>query len=73
MTDLQEVIEYYFETKGERTPFKMNLRPGKDLLELCGSLKKAKYQIRKADEWFSKKGLNYNINTIIKKYIEING
>lgn len=82
-TAIQQVVAYYFETKGlslnelkqnarkKRIVYSRYTRPAKELLELAGSLEKAKEAIKKVAEWANSRGLDYAIETVFKKWLEL--
>jgi len=82
-TAIQQIITYYFETKGvSLNELKYNARkkkiiysrftkPAKQLLVLSGSIKKAKEAIDKVAEWAKSRGLDYAIETVFKKWLEL--
>lgn len=82
-TAIQQIIAYYFETKGlslnelkqsakkKRIVYSRYTRPAKELLELAGSLEKAKEAIKKVAEWANSRGLDYTIETVFKKWLEL--
>jgi len=82
-TAIQQVITHYFETKGvSLTELKRNAkkrkivysrftRSAKELVELAGSVEKAKKAIDKVAEWANSRGLDYAIETVFKKWLEL--
>ncbi|MDD2696610.1 MAG: helix-hairpin-helix domain-containing protein [Candidatus Pacebacteria bacterium] len=82
-TAIQQIVTYYFETKGvSLNELKYNARkkkiiysrftkPAKQLLVLSGSIKKAKEAIDKVAEWAKSRGLDYAIETVFKKWLEL--
>ncbi len=82
-TDVQKLVNYYFETKGisieklKRETKKKNIiysrhtKPAKDLLSLAGSLKEAQKALKKVSEWAKSRNLNYAIETVFKKWPEL--
>ena len=46
-------------------------RPAKQLLELAGSTEKAKEAINKVAEWAKSRDLDYAIETVFKKWLEL--
>ena len=82
-TAIQQIITYYFETKGlslnelkqnarkKKIVYSRFTRPAKELLELAGSMEKAKEAIKKVAEWANSRGLDYAIETIFKKWLEL--
>ena len=81
MTPIQEVVDHYFgtlnldlqdirrEVKKDKTFYARHLRNAKDLIELSGSVSKAKEEIDKIAEWANGNGFDYNINTVIKRWL----
>lgn len=82
-SDVQKLINYYFQTKGISTEeLKANAKkkkiiyarytkPAKDLLQLADSLQKAKAAINKVAQWAKSRNLDYAIETVLKKWPEI--
>lgn len=82
-TAIRQIVTYYFETKGlSLTEIKHNAKkrkiiysrytkPAKQLLELAGSTEKAKEAINKVAEWAKSRGLDYTIETVFKRWLEI--
>lgn len=82
-TALREIVTHFFETKNiSIKQLKMNARkqkiiygryaaPAKQLLELAGSVEKAKSAIDKVASWASSRGLDYSIETVFKKWLEL--
>lgn len=82
-TAIQQIVTYYFETKGlsleelkqsakkKRIVYSRFTRPAKQLLELAGSLGKAKEAIAKVAEWANTRNLDYAIETVFKKWLEL--
>lgn len=83
-TDIQEIINHYFFTKGftledikdsakkKKIVYSRHTRPAKQLLELAGTVNKAKRAIDKVAAWANSRGLDYAIETVFKKWPEIN-
>lgn len=81
-TPIQQVINHYLDTRGfdkedisaeckkDRTFYAKHLRNAKDLLELAGNVERAKEEIDKMAEWSDSRGLDFNLNTVIKKWLE---
>lgn len=79
----RDVVNYFFELKGwanKEKPFYAEnkiiysrfLRPAKDLLELCeGNLEESKECLRKVGEWAKSHDLDWGIETVFKKWYEI--
>ncbi|MFA5368550.1 MAG: hypothetical protein WC303_00900 [Candidatus Paceibacterota bacterium] len=82
-TDIQEVVNYYFFTKGltledvkenakkQKIIYSRFTRPAKELIELAGSTKKAKQAISIVAEWANSRNLDYTIETVFKKWLEL--
>jgi DNA polymerase/3'-5' exonuclease PolX len=82
-TAIRQVITHYFQTKGvDLEELKQNARkrkivysrytkPAKDLLDLAGSVKKAKQAIEIVSQWANSRNLDYAIETVFKKWLEL--
>lgn len=82
-TAIQEIVNYYFYTKGltldeikknahkKKIIYSRFVRPAKQLLTLAGSVEKAKEALRKVAEWAQSRGLDYAIETTFKKWLEL--
>ena len=82
-TAIQQIVAYFFETKGvnldelKRNAKKRKIvysrftKPAKQLLELAGSTEKAKEAIDKVAQWANSRGLDYAIETVFKKWLEL--
>ena len=82
-TNIQKIVNHYFFTKGlsleqikedakkKKIIYSRFTRPAKQLLELSGSLRKAKKAIDKVAEWAKSRGLDYSIETVFKKWLEL--
>ncbi len=82
-TAIQQIITRYFETKEvSLAELKRNARkrkiiysrftkPAKQLLELAGSVEKAKEAMNKVAEWAKSRNLDYAIETVFKKWLEL--
>ncbi len=82
-TDIQEVVNHYFFTKGltleeikadakkQKIIYSRFTRPAKELIELAGSTKKAKSAISIVAEWANSRNLDYTIETVFKKWLEL--
>ncbi len=82
-TEIQEIVNYYFFSKGwslnkikkdakkKKIIYSRYTRPAKQLLELAGSIKKAKKAIDQVAAWANSRKLDYAIETIFKKWLEI--
>ncbi len=82
-TEIQEIVNYYFQTKGlaleqvkedakkKKIIYSRYTRPAKQLLELAGSVQKAKEAISVVAGWANSRGLDYAIETVFKKWLEL--
>ena len=82
-TAIQQIVTHYFETKGlsleelKRNAKKRKIvysrftKPAKQLLELAGSVEKAKEKMARVAEWANSRGLDYSIETVFKKWLEL--
>lgn len=82
-TALQQIITHFFKTKGlslqeiktnakkRKIIYSRFTKPAKQLLELAGSIKKAKQAITKVAEWANSRNLDYAIETVFKKWLEL--
>jgi len=82
-TKIREIITHYFKTKGvsleklkesakkRKIIYSRYTRPAKQLLELAGSVEKAKKAISKVAEWAKSRNLDYAIETVFKKWLEL--
>jgi hypothetical protein len=82
-TAIQQIVTFYFQTKGlslsqlkdsarkKKIIYSRFTRPAKQLLELAGSLPKAKEAMARVAEWASSRGLDYAIETVFKKWLEL--
>ncbi len=82
-TAIRQIVTHYFKTKGlslaqiKRDAKKRKIiysrftRPAKQLLELAGSVDKAKQAITKVAEWAKSRNLDYAIETVFKKWLEL--
>ena len=82
-TAIQQVIACYFETKNvSLDELKKNARkksivysrytkPAKQLIELAGSVENAKKAITKVSCWANSRDLEYSIETVFKKWLEL--
>lgn len=82
-TAIQQIIAHYFETKEvslqelktsakkRKIVYSRFTRPAKQLLELSGSTEKAKKAISKVAEWAKSRNLDYAIETVFKKWLEL--
>ena len=82
-TAIQEIVNHYFYSKGltldqiknsakkKKIIYSRFTRPAKQLLELAGSTKKAKEAIDKVAQWAQSRNLDYAIETVFKKWLEL--
>ena len=82
-TAIRQIVTHYFETKGlnlsqlKRDAKKRKIiysrftKPAKQLLELAGSVQAAKKAINKVAEWAKSRDLDYAIETVFKKWLEL--
>lgn len=82
-TDIQKIVNHYFYTKGlsldeiknntkkKKIIYSRFVRPAKQLLELAGSVRKAKSAINKVAKWAKSRNLDYAIETVFKKWLEL--
>jgi hypothetical protein len=82
-TLIQQIITHYFETKGislqqlkysarkRKIIYSRFTKPAKELLILAGSVEKAKEAISKVAEWAKSRNLDYAIETVFKKWLEL--
>ena len=82
-TEIQRIVNHYFYTKGltlreikknakkKKIIYSRYAKPAKQLLELAGSQKKALEAIDKVAEWAKSRNLDYTIETVFKKWLEL--
>lgn len=82
-TAIQQIVNHYFITKGLNTDeikkdakkgkivYSRHTRSAKQLLELAGAIGKAKKAIDKVAQWASSRNLDYAIETVLKKWLEL--
>jgi uncharacterized tellurite resistance protein B-like protein len=80
---IRQIVTHYFETKGisleqlrksakkREIVYSRYTKPAKQLLELAGSVEKAKKAIDVVAEWAKSRGLDYAIETVFKKWLEL--
>jgi DNA polymerase/3'-5' exonuclease PolX len=80
---IRDVVTYYFKTKGvsldelkknakkRKIIYSRFTKPAKELILLSGSVEKAKEAIKKVAEWASSRNLDYAIETVFKKWLEM--
>jgi len=82
-TAIQQIVAHFFASKGlglaalkqsarqRKIIYSRYTKPAKQLLELAGSLEKAEEAINKVAEWANSRNLDYAIETIFKKWLEL--
>jgi len=82
-TAIRQIITYYFETKGvgldelkrnakkRKIVYSRYTKPAKQLLELAGSIEKAKKALDIVAEWAKSRNLDYVIETVFKRWLEL--
>jgi len=82
-TEIQQIVNHYFFSKGlslkkikndakkRKIIYSRFTRPAKQLLELAGSVKSSKKAIDKVAEWAKSRNLDYAIETVFKKWLEL--
>lgn len=82
-TAIRQIVTHYFETKElnldelkksakkRKIIYSRYTRPAKQLLELSGSIEKAKKAISIVAEWAKSRNLDYAIETVFKKWLEL--
>lgn len=82
-SNIQRVVNHYFASKGlsleevkedarkKKILYSRYVRPARDLLVLAGSLAKAKKAITRVAEWAQTRGLDYTIETVFKRWLEL--
>jgi DNA polymerase/3'-5' exonuclease PolX len=82
-TILQQIITHFFETKGislselkysarkRKIIYSRYTKPAKQLFELAGTVEKAKEAITKVAAWANSRSLDYTIETVFKKWLEL--
>lgn len=82
-TAIQQVITHYFKTKGlslgelkanakkRKIVYSRYTRPAKQLIDLAGNTEKAKKAITTVAKWAKSRGLDYAIETVFKKWLEL--
>jgi len=82
-TAVRQVVTHYFETKGlslaelkqnakkRKIIYSRYTKPAKQLLELAGSLEKAKEAIDRVAKWAKSRNLDYTIETVFKRWLEL--
>lgn len=82
-TAIRQLITHFFESKGlslqelkenakkRKIIYSRFTKPAKQLLDLAGSVEKGKTAIDKVSKWASTRKLDYSIETVFKKWLEI--
>lgn len=82
-TAIRQIVTHYFLSKGlslaqlkrdakkRKIVYSRFTRPAKQLLELAGSVQKAKKAIDKVAQWAKSRNLDYAIETVFKKWLEL--
>ena len=82
-TAIQQIIAYFFESKGvslgelktsarkRKIVYSRYTKPAKQIIELAGSVEKAKKAINTVANWANSRGLDYTIETVFKKWLEL--
>jgi DNA polymerase/3'-5' exonuclease PolX len=82
-TAIRQIVTHYFESKGlsllelkesakkRKIVYSRYTKPAKQLLELAGSIEKAKEAIDKVASWAQSRKLDYAIETVFKKWLEL--
>ena len=80
---IQEIVNHYFYSKGfnleqikedakkKKIIYSRFTRPAKQLLTLAGSVQDAKTAIDKVADWAKSRNLDYAIETVFKKWLEL--
>ena len=82
-TVIRQIVTHFFETKGvsleelKKNARKRNIvygrfaKSARELLDLAGSVQKAEAAITKVAEWAKTRNLDYSLETVLKKWIEL--
>ena len=82
-TAIRQIITHFFQSKGlglqelkesakkRKIIYSRFTKPAKQLLELAGSVEKAKEAINKVAQWANTRKLDYAIETVFKKWLEL--
>lgn len=82
-TIIRQIVTHFFETKGisldalKKSARKRDIiygryaKSARELLDLAGSVKKAKEAIAKVAEWAKTRNLDYSLETVLKKWLEL--
>lgn len=82
-TAIRQIVTHYFKTKDlsleklkksakkREIIYSRHTKPAKQLLELAGSIEQAKRAINIVAEWAKSRNLDYSIETVFKKWLEL--
>jgi hypothetical protein len=82
-TKIQKIINHYFQSKGltldqikdqakkRKIIYGRHARAAKELLELAGNVTQAKKSINRVAKWANSRSLDYTIETVVKKWLEL--
>ncbi|MCG2690235.1 hypothetical protein L6252_03075 [Candidatus Parcubacteria bacterium] len=82
-TAIQQIITFYFQTKNisleelkkqakkQKIVYSRYTKPAKQLLELAGTIDKAKQALKTVADWANSRALDYTIETTFKKWLEL--
>ncbi|HNZ84003.1 MAG TPA: hypothetical protein PLA41_02440 [Candidatus Pacearchaeota archaeon] len=82
-SEIQQVVNHFFYSKGlsieqikedakkKKIIYGRFAKPAKQLIELSGSVNEAKNAIDKVAQWANSRNLDYSIETIFKKWLEL--
>lgn len=82
-TAVRAIVTHFFESKGvnlqelkenakkRKIVYSRYTKPAKQLLELAGSIEKAKSTIDTVAKWANSRKLDYSIETVFKKWLEL--
>ena len=82
-TAIRQIITHFFQSKGlslqelkenakkRKIIYSRFTKPAKQLLELAGSVEKAKEAINKVANWANSRKLDYAIETVFRKWLEL--
>jgi len=82
-TAIKQIVTHYFQSKGlglqelkenakkRKIVYSRFTKPAKQLLDLAGSIKNAKQAIDTVSKWATSRKLDYAIETVFKKWLEL--
>jgi hypothetical protein len=82
-SDIQQIVNHFFYTKGfsldeikesakkKKIIYSRFTRPAKELIDLAGSVEKAKEAMTTVANWAKSRNLDYSIETVFKKWLEL--